>query len=99
MSNRLELSGLVLKTPLRKLSPNGISHCQFYLEHVSEQIEAELPRQSWCVMPVIVTGQNELTHSIKKGSKVLVSGFISTHNKRSNIPQLVLHACEIKLIV
>ena len=98
MSNRLELSGFVVKAPIRKSSPNGIFHCQFYLEHVSEQIEAGLPRKSWCIIPVIVTGQDELTHSIKKGSKIIVSGFISTHTKSNNIKQLVLHASEIKLI-
>lgn len=98
MSNRLVLSGCVIKTPIRKISPNGIPHCQFYLEHISEQLEAGLQRQSWCMIPVIVTGQNELARSIKKGSKVLVSGFISTHTKRNNIQQLILHASEIKLI-
>lgn len=96
--NRLVLSGTILKTPIRKMSPSGVSLCQFYLEHVSEQIEAKLPRQSWCVMPVIVTDSNELTHSIKKGSKVLVDGFISSHKKHNNTQQLVLHASEIKLI-
>ncbi|OCG26856.1 primosomal replication protein N [Gilliamella sp. wkB108] len=97
-NNRLVLSGLVTKTPIRKISPNGISHCQFYLEHVSEQIEAELKRQAWCVLPVIVSGQKELSYSIKKGSKVLVSGFISTHTKRNQTSQLVLHADQIKLL-
>ncbi|KFA59471.1 Primosomal replication protein N [Gilliamella apicola] len=92
------LSGIVTKTPIRKMSPSGISHCQFYLEHVSEQIEAELIRQAWCVMPIIVSGQQELSYSIKKGSKVLVSGFISTHTKRNKTSQLVLHADQIKLL-
>lgn len=98
MSNRLELSGTILKTPIRKVSPNGISHCQFYLEHVSEQIEVGFKRQAWCIMPVVVAGQNELVHGIKKGSKITVVGFISAHTKRNNITQLVLHASEIKLI-
>lgn len=98
MQNRLELSGLVLKAPIRKVSPNGISHCQFFLQHASEQVEAGLKRQSWCVIPVIISGTNELIHSIKKGSKILVIGFISTHVKANNIQQLVLHASEIKLI-
>jgi primosomal replication protein N len=97
-NNRLMLSGIVTKTPIRKMSPSGISHCQFYLEHVSEQIEAELTRQAWCVMPIIVSGQQELSYSIKKGSKVLVSGFISTHTKRNKTSQLVLHADQIKLL-
>ncbi|RKS85052.1 restart primosome assembly protein PriB [Orbus hercynius] len=98
MFNRLELSGLVLKAPIRKVSPSGISHCQFFLEHVSKQIEAGLERQSWCIIPVIVSGDNEHIHSIKKGSKIWVSGFISMHTKRNNIQQIVLHASEIKLI-
>jgi Primosomal replication protein N len=96
-NNRLVLSGLVTKTPIKKMSPSGISHCQFYLEHVSEQFEAGFPRQAWCIMPVIVSGQQELSY-IKKGSKVLVSGFISTHTKRNQTSQLVLHADQIKLL-
>ncbi|WP_370527331.1 primosomal replication protein N [Gilliamella sp. B14384H2] len=97
-NNRLVLSGLITKTPIKKMSPSGISHCQFYLEHVSEQIEAGLSRQAWCIMPVIVSGQQELSYSIKKGSKVLVSGFISTHIKRDKTSQIVLHADQIKLL-
>lgn len=96
-NNRLVLSGIVKKTPIQKMSPSGISHCQFYLEHVSEQIEAELSRQAWCIIPVIVSGQQELSY-IKKGSKVLVSGFISTHTKRNQTSQLVLHADQVKLL-
>ncbi|MCX8664784.1 primosomal replication protein N [Gilliamella sp. B3000] len=96
-NNRLVLSGIVKKTPMQKVSPSGISHCQFYLEHVSKQIEAELTRQAWCIVPVIVSGQQELSY-IKKGSKVLVSGFISTHTKRNKTSQLVLHADQVKLL-
>jgi len=32
-ANRLRLSGTVCKTPVRKVSPSGIPHCQFLLEH------------------------------------------------------------------
>lgn len=98
MINRLVLSGQVYKTPIRRISPNGIAHCQFYLEHCSTQVEAEVARQAWCIMPVIVSGTNELASCIKKGSKVWVEGFISTHTKRNNINQLVLHADQIKLL-
>ncbi|SCB97715.1 restart primosome assembly protein PriB [Gilliamella bombicola] len=96
-NNRLVLSGIVIKTPIRKVSPSGISHCQFYLEHVSEQVEAELTRQAWCIMPVIASGHHELSY-IRKGSKVSVSGFISTHTKRNKTSQLVLHADQVKLL-
>ncbi|KNB23627.1 primosomal replication protein N, partial [Salmonella enterica] len=33
MTNRLALSGTVCRAPLRKVSPSGIPHCQFVLEH------------------------------------------------------------------
>lgn len=98
MLNRLGLMGCVMKQPVRKTSPSGIPHCQFYLEHRSQQIEAGLTRQAWCIIPVIVSGQHELTHAIKKGSNVVVSGFISTHIRANNIKQLVLHADQIKLL-
>ncbi|MDF7667507.1 primosomal replication protein N [Orbaceae bacterium ESL0727] len=100
-NNRLTLSGLILKSPIRKVSPNGTPHCQFYLEHVSEQIEAGLTRQAWCIMPVIVSGQlcdSIVSDSIKKGSKIVVSGFISTHTRRNKTSQLVLHADKIETI-
>ncbi|MFO5877393.1 hypothetical protein ACLBP1_24710, partial [Klebsiella pneumoniae] len=43
MTNRLELSGIICRTPLRKVSPSGIPHCQFVLEHRSVQEEGPSP--------------------------------------------------------
>ncbi|RAN86346.1 primosomal replication protein N, partial [Bacillus sp. SRB_28] len=45
MTNRLELSGIICRTPIRKVSPSGIPHCQFVLEHRSVQEEAGFHRQ------------------------------------------------------
>ena len=72
MTNRLELSGIVCRTPLRKVSPSGIPHCQFVLEHRSVQEEAGFHRQAWCQMPVIISGHENqaITHSITVGSAV-----------------------------
>ncbi|MCE1699850.1 single-stranded DNA-binding protein, partial [Enterobacter hormaechei] len=44
-TNRLVLSGTVCKTPIRKVSPSGIPHCQFVLEHRSQQQEAGFSRR------------------------------------------------------
>lgn len=68
-----------------KQKPNGIAHCQFWLEHRSEQVESGLSRQAWLKMPVQVSGNQliEKTQSITVGSK-LCGGFI-THIK----PQMV----------
>nr|WP_207628862.1 primosomal replication protein N [Photorhabdus cinerea] len=94
------LSGTVCKAPIRKVSPAGIPHCQFVLEHRSQQQEAGLSRQAWCRMPVIVSGQTlqVLTHSITVGSRLTVLGFISCHQGRNGLNKLVLHAEQIELI-
>ncbi|CDH04969.1 primosomal replication protein N [Xenorhabdus bovienii str. oregonense] len=99
-ANRLVLSGTVCKVPIRKVSPSGIPHCQFVLEHRSQQQEAGCSRQSWCKMPVIASGEllQEFTHSITVGSRITVSGFINSHQGRNGLSKLVLHAEQIELI-
>ncbi|AIN64813.1 TPA: primosomal replication protein N [Providencia stuartii] len=99
-TNRLVLTGTVCKALIRKVSPSGIPHCQFVLEHRSQQQEAGLTRQAWCRMPIIVSGQalQAHTHSITVGSRITVTGFISTHQGRNGLSKLVLHAEQIDLI-
>ena len=89
MTNRLVLSGTVCRTPLRKVSPSGIPHCQFVLEHRSVQEEAGFHRQAWCQMPVIVSGHENqaITHSITVGSRITVQGFISCHKAKNYITE------------
>ncbi|WP_072010938.1 MULTISPECIES: primosomal replication protein N [unclassified Serratia (in: enterobacteria)] len=99
-ANRLVLSGTVCKTPVRKVSPSGIPHCQFVLEHRSSQVEAGFSRQAWCRMPVVVSGQQSqaLTQRLTVGSRVTVQGFVSCHQGRNGLNKLVLHAEQIELI-
>lgn len=94
------LSGSVCKTPICKVSPSGIPHCQFVLEHRSSQQEAGSLRTTWCYMPVVVSGYKlqMLTHSITIGSRLTVQGFISCHIVRHGLNKLVLHADKIELI-
>ncbi|CQR83578.1 primosomal protein N [Escherichia coli K-12] len=100
MTNRLVLSGTVCRAPLRKVSPSGIPHCQFVLEHRSVQEEAGFHRQAWCQMPVIVSGHENqaITHSITVGSRITVQGFISCHKAKNGLSKMVLHAEQIELI-
>lgn len=99
-ANRLELSGMICKAPVRKVSPSGIPHCQFVLEHRSVQEEAGLSRQAWCRMSVIVSGRESqaITHSITVGMHIRVQGFICSHQGRNGLNKLVLHAEQIELI-
>nr|WP_202637351.1 primosomal replication protein N [Serratia marcescens] len=94
------LSGTVCKAPVRKVSPSGIPHCQFVLEHRSQQMEAGFSRQAWCRMPVVVSGQQSqaLTQRLTVGSQITVQGFVICHQGRNGLSKLVLHAEQIELI-
>lgn len=94
--NRLILSGTVRKIPLSKISPSGISHCKFLLEHCSVQIEAGFSRYAWCIVPVVVSYKNlENINNIRSGSKLTVHGFINSNKERNGLIKIVLHAEKI----
>lgn len=99
-ANRLILSGTVCKTPIRKVSPSGVPHCQFVLEHRSVQKEADFSRQAWCLLPVVVSGKQTLkiTRSITAGVQITAEGFISCHQGRNGLNKIVLHAEHIDFI-
>ncbi|GAD69473.1 primosomal replication protein n [Vibrio proteolyticus NBRC 13287] len=96
----MELSGTVAKPPIRSQSPSGIAHCRFWLEHRSTVIEADLPRQVYCRMPVVVSGDRSqaLTQNLVPGSSIKVSGFVAYQTGRNGVGKLVLHADNITQI-
>ncbi|NLS13473.1 primosomal replication protein N [Vibrio sp. SM6] len=100
MTNRMELSGVVAKPPIRSQSPSGIHHCRFWLEHRSTVIEADLPRQVYCLMPVVVSGQRSQTdtQNLVQGSSIKVRGFVAYQTSRNGVGKLVLHAEHITQI-
>ncbi|ODP98946.1 MULTISPECIES: primosomal replication protein N [Salinivibrio] len=97
MTNRLELAGVISKAPVHRQSPAGIPHCHFVLEHRSTQLEANLPRQVYCRLPVVVSGQGstQQTHDLALGSHIKVSGFLAYQTSRQGEGKLVLHADHI----
>ncbi|WP_260261018.1 primosomal replication protein N [Vibrio intestinalis] len=100
MTNRMELSGTVAKPPIRSKSPSGVEHCRFWLEHRSTVIEADLPRQVYCRMPVVISGQRSttFTHDLVQGSSIKVGGFVAYQTGRNGVGKLVLHADNITYI-
>nr|WP_086940054.1 primosomal replication protein N [Thaumasiovibrio occultus] len=100
MTNRLELSGVIAKQLRRSQSPAGIPHCHFVLEHRSTQREADLPRQVYAYINVVVSGQGlqALTQDLAVGSHIKVSGFVSYQTGRNGLGKLVLHADNIEKI-
>ena len=100
MTNRLVLTGTIAKHSKRSQSPAGIPHCHFVLEHRSVQREADLPRQIYCYINVVISGKGQqvLTQDLVVGSNIKVEGFISYQTGRNGIGKLVLHADHIDLI-
>lgn len=100
IENRLSLTGNVISHPRRSKSPSGIEHCRFILEHRSQQTEVGLARQAWCNIAVSLSGDQFIkqTQSITVGSKLFVTGFITTHKSANGLSQLVLHAEHIEFI-
>lgn len=100
IDNCLTLAGYVTSTVKRSLSPAGIAHYSFYLEHRSSRIEANLQRQVWCKIKVVLAGNqfSLIAQQIMVGVKVQVTGFIHLHKSYNGLDQLVLHTEQIEFI-
>ncbi len=99
--NWLVLSGVIAGTPKQSVSPAGIPHCHFALEHESEQEEASHRRRAWCRMEVVASGQDLQTQtaSLTTAMQVRVSGFVCYRKNASGLGTLVLHAKSIEQII
>lgn len=88
-----------MKAPVRSLSPAGIAHCHFSIEHRSTVQEANLPRQVYCRMQVVEWARSQpLTQHLVLGSQIKASGFVAYHTGRNGLGKLVLHADNITQI-
>ena len=98
--NFLRLAGVINDHPIYKTSPSGVEHCNISIEHRSMQEEAGLPRNTFCYMPVVVSGPlaSQLKNKLSKGMQIRVSGFITYHQSKSHLGKLVLHAQYIEKI-
>lgn len=98
--NCLELIGSVVKTADLSISPAGIAHIKFAIDHKSIQNEDGLNRQVFLRIQVVATGQwsQSISRELIAGSNVKVKGFINRHESRNGNPILVLHASHIEMI-
>ena len=98
--NCLILTGYVVKPPKMSTSPAGISHCQFSIDHKSNQNEAGMNRQTFVRIQVMATSDvsQHLIRDLIEGCNVKVTGFINRHESRNGNPLLVLHAQQIEMI-
>ncbi|XPE24716.1 primosomal replication protein N [Shigella sonnei] len=99
MTNRLVLSGTVCRTPLRKVSPSGIPHCQFVLSIVLCRRKPAFTGRRGAKCPLLLADtKTRPLHSITVGSRITVQGFISCHKAKNGLSKMVLHAEQIQSI-
>tara|TARA_R110001583_G_scaffold52393_6_gene162831 strand:+ start:4298 stop:4603 length:306 start_codon:yes stop_codon:yes gene_type:complete len=98
--NFLCLTGIVTEKPIFKVSPSGVEHCLFTIEHRSVQKEVELPRNAYCYMPIVISGELavQLKNKLSKGMQLRISGFITFQKSANNVGKIVLHAQYIEQI-
>lgn len=97
-TNQLSLSGTITRSRQFN-SPAGIPHVVLQLEHRSQRIEAEMLRNVYCQMQVVLSGARFLsvTEQLKIGVTIQVVGFIAQQQSRNGQTRLVLHADHVEL--
>lgn len=97
LQNQFVISGQLTKPPQLTRSPAGISHLRFVLEHVSEQLEAGLPRRSYVRIQVVLSGNEapQWATELAVGSAVQVTGFLNRQEDKNGLAKLVLHAQQL----
>ena len=98
--NCLILSGQVAGVCETRLTPAGVPISRFLLDHQSGQIEAGLPRQVRCGIPVLACGEalTRIAEQLPPGAPVRVQGFVSRVNYREGEYRVALHAACIDLL-
>ncbi|MCM2678479.1 primosomal replication protein N [Echinimonas agarilytica] len=99
-ANCLVLSGVVSREPKHSVSPAGVPHCHFALDHESEQEEAGHLRRAWCRLEVVASGfeLQTQTASLTTAMQLRVSGFICYRKTANGLGTVVLHAKSIEQI-
>ncbi|MGL4474033.1 MAG: primosomal replication protein N [Shewanella sp.] len=96
--NHLSMSGSIVRS--RQFdSPAGISHWVLTLEHKSQRYQAEMLRNVYCQIQVILSGERFLSvaDKLKAGVEIEVQGFINLQQSRNGQNRLVLHAENVEL--
>nr|WP_283106495.1 primosomal replication protein N [Shewanella submarina] len=92
------LSGHILRS--RQFdSPAGIAHCVLTIEHRSQRFEADMLRNVYCQIQVVLSGDRfkGVTDKLKAGVEVEVEGFIALQQSRNGQNRLIVHAENVEL--
>lgn len=98
--NSLVIVGQLTGSCETRTSPAGVAISRFVLQHHSGQMEAGIPREARCRIPVIACGEPlaRAAAHLTSGLSCRVRGFISRANDRQGEFRLVLHATSIEVL-
>lgn len=94
MHNQLVIWGTVYKSPYSMVSPAGIPIDHFWLDHRSQQWEADLLRTAQCRIQVVSSGLalHQIVTTLMPGDPIEVRGFITRRPYKEYPNQIELHA-------
>jgi primosomal replication protein N len=94
-TNRLHLSARLVERDALRYTPAGIALLEFRVEHVSEQVEADTPRQVKLEMSCLAAERDaRLLSQAQLGIEMELAGFVAPRGRSSR--SLVLHVTEIE---
>lgn len=98
--NCLIIAGRVAESSGVRTTPAGVPIGRFLLDHHSGQVEAGLPREARCRIPVVACGEAlaQTAGRLSPGAQVRVQGFVVRANYREGEHRLVLHAAHIDVL-
>ncbi|MBE8167706.1 MAG: primosomal replication protein N [Shewanella sp.] len=96
--NHIALSGTIKRISSLQ-SPAGIPHWKIMLEHKSQRYEAELLRNVYVQIQVVLSGERftSITKNLKVDVDINVEGFIALQTGRNGINRTVIHADNVEL--
>ncbi|MCL1078517.1 primosomal replication protein N [Parashewanella spongiae] len=96
--NQLTLSGII-KRVSNLQSPAGIPHWKIMLEHQSQRYEADLLRNVYVQIQVVLSGERftSIAKNLKVGTEIHVEGFIALQTGRNGVNRTVIHADNVEL--
>jgi primosomal replication protein N len=96
-ANRLQLAGRLLERQALRFTPAGVEVVEFRLAHVSERMEAGLPRRVECEMACVALGvPARIVSQLAPGQALRVVGFVGAKSAKNR--NIRLHVEEIEIL-
>lgn len=96
--NQVVITGVVIEVESQRVSPGGVAHQRFVLQHRSRQEEAGQPREVFCRILVELRGELVAkTQPLAVNDRIEVTGFLARASYKDDTgSKLILHADKVQ---